>query len=309
MPPNTQAGDSRKLDCSHQLLVCHTVPCVIGRFCLALIGRTRQPVRRGANASIASIQDMRVNRGRANARCAGSSRRTTAAVNSTDGSLRFVFVLAVGQSDAAWRFARLQAVKETSAVAPSHGRQNGPGHRSPALTTRSRHMRACPRSVGRKRSAHRSTTPNALGFSRSARRWRTDADSANFSHASVRHTDARYSCKPHSMCHGRDGFSGLTFGAPFFLPCFRTLVAGGHNRPSGVGPVERLGKGLVEVLDEFKQSLLQFCGREKIPATQNATLQDAENRLDLVQPRGVLWQVHETNTMIWIGQKLLTRRH
>lgn len=55
MPPNTQAGDSRKLYCSHQLLVCHTVPRVIGRFCLALIETTRQSVRRAANASTASI--------------------------------------------------------------------------------------------------------------------------------------------------------------------------------------------------------------------------------------------------------------
>lgn len=100
------------------------------------------------------------------------------------------------------------------------------------------------------------------------------------------------------MCHGRDGFLGFTFGTPFFLPCIRTLVAGGRNRPSGVGPVERLGKGFVEVLDELKQSLLQCGGREKIPATQNATLQDAENRFDLVQPRGVLWQVHEPNMVI-----------
>ena len=44
---------------------------------------------------------MRVNRARRNERCAGSSGRTTAAVNSTDGSLRFVFVLAVGQTVAA----------------------------------------------------------------------------------------------------------------------------------------------------------------------------------------------------------------
>ncbi len=86
------------------------------------------------------------------------------------------------------------------------------------------------------------------------------------------------------MCHGRDGFSGFTFGDPSFLPCFRALVAGGRNRPAGEGPVERFGKGFIEVLDEFKQSLLQFGGGAKIPPTQNATLQDAENRFDLVQP-------------------------
>jgi hypothetical protein len=58
-----------------------------------------QSVRRATNAASDSVQDMREDHGRANARCAGSSCRTTAAVISTDRNSRLFFVQEVGQRD------------------------------------------------------------------------------------------------------------------------------------------------------------------------------------------------------------------
>lgn len=66
MRPNAQAVDSRKLHCRCWLHCCHANSRVIGRPCLALTGRTPQPVGGAADAPPAAVQHMRVDHCRAN---------------------------------------------------------------------------------------------------------------------------------------------------------------------------------------------------------------------------------------------------
>jgi hypothetical protein len=71
------------------------------------------------------------------------------------------------------------------------------------------------------------------------------------------------------MGDGQVRFPGFPFCDPFFFPCFGSLITDNGNGTSGEGPVERFGKGVVEVVDEFKQSLFQLGCRPEIAATQN----------------------------------------
>ena len=112
MPPNAQAGDSRKSHFSHQLLACHTVSCVIGGFRLALVGTTDQSVRWAANAASTAVQNVGVNRCAnvlvaqeflystdvvvSNAKCL-DQKGEVQSVNPTSRSSRFVFVREVGR--------------------------------------------------------------------------------------------------------------------------------------------------------------------------------------------------------------------
>ena len=72
---------------------------------------------------------------------------------------------------------------------------------------------------------------------------------------------------------------------------------------AGIGPFERLGHGLVEVLHELDQRLAQLVGGLETAALQQASGQDAEPNLDLIEPGGVLWGVDEADAMTGIGQE------
>lgn len=71
--PIVRGIDDRKLHCSDRLARCHASSCVIGRFCLAIIGPTRQSAGRAADAASAAVQDVGVNRRRADILVASSS--------------------------------------------------------------------------------------------------------------------------------------------------------------------------------------------------------------------------------------------
>ena len=67
------------------------------------------------------------------------------------------------------------------------------------------------------------------------------------------------------------------------------------ERPAGVCPPERLGEHAVEVRDERQDLLLECLDGEEVTALENASGEDAEPDLDLVQPRAVLGREDEAN--------------
>src|SRR3990167_2157938 len=79
--------------------------------------------------------------------------------------------------------------------------------------------------------------------------------------------------------------------------------------PARVRPSVGLRERLVEVLDERLDSLAEFVERREAAALEEATGEDAEPDLDLVQPRAVLRGVDEPDAMRRIGQECLARRH
>lgn len=56
-----------------------------------------------------------------------------------------------------------------------------------------------------------------------------------------------------------------------------------------ISPFERLGRGLVEIVDEMENALAQVLFAGKACATQEYTYEDAEPSLDLVEPGKRVW--------------------
>src|SRR5579859_851631 len=67
------------------------------------------------------------------------------------------------------------------------------------------------------------------------------------------------------------------------------------KRPSRVGPAERLGEDIVEVVDELCDARAQVFERSETGSLEQATRQDGEPDFDLVQPRAVARCVDEAN--------------
>ena len=72
------------------------------------------------------------------------------------------------------------------------------------------------------------------------------------------------------------------------------------RRASGVGPVHRLGDGVVEVVHETFEFLDQVDFRCKASTPHHATVDDSENDFNLVEPRTMFWDVDETNAMTYV---------
>ncbi len=73
------------------------------------------------------------------------------------------------------------------------------------------------------------------------------------------------------------------------------------------GPAEWLGEDLVEILDETHQLLPQVGYRAKATSPNDLPGNRAEDDFNLVQPRRVLGQVPETDTMAPIREEFLPR--
>ena len=80
----------------------------------------------------------------------------------------------------------------------------------------------------------------------------------------------------------------------------RTLAA---DRFSGVGPSERTGHRFVEVVQEALQFDFQVRHRREVAATDDLSHHNAEDHLDLVQPRTVLGKIHEPDPVAGIRQE------
>ena len=76
-----------------------------------------------------------------------------------------------------------------------------------------------------------------------------------------------------------------------------TLAA---DRLSGVGPSEWTGHRFVKVVQEALQFVFQIRHRREVAATHDLSHHNAEDHLDLVQPRTVLGKVHEPNPVAGI---------
>src|SRR6266498_891924 len=79
------------------------------------------------------------------------------------------------------------------------------------------------------------------------------------------------------------------------------------KRPARVGPAERLGENIVEVVDELRRAQAQVLERREAGALEQATCQDGEPNFDLVQPRAVARCVDEANPVSWVFQKCSAR--
>ncbi len=78
---------------------------------------------------------------------------------------------------------------------------------------------------------------------------------------------------------------------------------------AGVGPVEGMGHGRVVVDDERSDLGLEVGHRGEVPAAQAFSLEDAEEDLNLVEPRAVFWQVDEADPVADVREELAPRRH
>src|SRR5205085_5946542 len=78
---------------------------------------------------------------------------------------------------------------------------------------------------------------------------------------------------------------------------------------SGVSPIERPGEDLVEILQEGLQLALEVLDGGEVAPADHLAHDDTEDDLDLVEPRGVLGQVHEADSMTQVGQELLPALH
>src|ERR1700760_3478395 len=76
------------------------------------------------------------------------------------------------------------------------------------------------------------------------------------------------------------------------------------KRPTRVGPAERFGEHVVEVLDERRRASAQVLERGEAGAFQQTPRQDGEPDFDLIQPRAMAWRVDEADPVGRVLQKL-----
>jgi hypothetical protein len=81
------------------------------------------------------------------------------------------------------------------------------------------------------------------------------------------------------------------------------------QRLAGLGPLERLCRGRVEVGDESLDTRFEVALRGETPAPQQFARQDREPNLDLVQPRRVLGDEIETDPVGLRPQERHPRDH
>src|SRR4051794_32101489 len=78
---------------------------------------------------------------------------------------------------------------------------------------------------------------------------------------------------------------------------------------AGISPVEGMGHGRVVVGDELSELGLELEHRGEVAAAQALPVDDAEEDLDLVQPRAVFRQVDEADAVADVREELAPRRH
>src|SRR3954447_3612397 len=78
---------------------------------------------------------------------------------------------------------------------------------------------------------------------------------------------------------------------------------------AGVGPIEGMSHRRVVVDDELSELGLELGHRGEVAAAQALSLEDAEEDLDLVEPRTVFRQVHEADAVTDVREELASRRH
>ena len=88
------------------------------------------------------------------------------------------------------------------------------------------------------------------------------------------------------------------------------IVGAGHfvEGLAGICPLKRMGHRGVVIVEELAELLLQIGHGGEVAPPHDLPHDDPKHRLNLVQPRTVLGQVHEPNGVVRIAQKSATRR-
>jgi hypothetical protein len=89
-----------------------------------------------------------------------------------------------------------------------------------------------------------------------------------------------------------------------------TVAGAGHfvQGLAGVCPVKWMGHRSVVILQELAELLFQISYGCEVAPSHDFPHDDSKHRLNLVQPRAVLGQVHEPDVMLLVAQKSATRR-
>ena len=77
---------------------------------------------------------------------------------------------------------------------------------------------------------------------------------------------------------------------------------------AGVCPVKWMGHRSVVILQELAELLLQVSYGCEVAPSHDFPHDDSKHRLNLVQPRAVLGQVHEPDVVVQFAQKFAARR-
>ncbi len=80
------------------------------------------------------------------------------------------------------------------------------------------------------------------------------------------------------------------------------------ERLAGICPVKGTGHRGVVIVEEVAEFLLQIDHGGEVAAPHDLPHDDAKHRLNLVQPRTVLRQVHEPDGVVRIAQEIAARR-
>ena len=75
---------------------------------------------------------------------------------------------------------------------------------------------------------------------------------------------------------------------------------------AGVSPVEGMGHGRVVVIQESAQLIFEVLEGGEVSASDDFSHDDAEDRLDLVEPGTVLGEVHKADAMRALREKRAT---
>ena len=78
---------------------------------------------------------------------------------------------------------------------------------------------------------------------------------------------------------------------------------------AGVGPTKGMGHRDIIVGQESSQLVFEIVDAGEVAAEHDFAIDDAEHDFNLIQPRTMLRQEHETNAMGEVGQKRATTGH
>src|SRR3954452_3255413 len=78
-----------------------------------------------------------------------------------------------------------------------------------------------------------------------------------------------------------------------------------HQRTTRVRPAERMREDAIEIIDEIYPFAAQISHRGERTSANHLPHDDAEDHLDLVQPRAVLRRIHEPDAVTRLRQERL----
>jgi hypothetical protein len=74
----------------------------------------------------------------------------------------------------------------------------------------------------------------------------------------------------------------------------------GYRRTACIGPLERLGHDLIEIVNKGQYTLTSLLHRAETGPFEQAPHQDTEPDFHLIQPGTMLWGIHKPDAMTLI---------